>query len=66
MRKRTSQNTTHARLGDRYQSCGRYNIGYNTLRRWADECGAVVKFGRIVRYDWDRLDADLDRVRAEE
>ena len=65
MRKRTSQNTTHARLGDRYQSCGRYNIGCNTLRQRAEQCGAVIKFGRAVRYDWDRLDADLERLRGE-
>ena len=65
MRKRTIQANTNARCGDRYQSCGRYNIGYSTLRQWAEQCGAVIKFGRAVRYDWDRLDADLERLRGE-
>ena len=61
MRERIVKNLVRPRLGDRNQTQSRYNIGYTALRSWATEAGAVVKIGRLVRFDWDKLDADLER-----
>ena len=48
---------------DRHETCAHFNVGYSTLIKWAREIGAVVKIGRINRFDWNRLERDLhDRM----
>lgn len=58
----TVRETTPIRLGDRYATCERYGIGYSTLIVWARSAGAIVRFGRAVRFDWTVLDRAVDKM----
>lgn len=35
-------------------------MGLNSFRKWAEEIGAVRRFGRITRYDKRTIDNALD------
>ena len=59
-RSKVKLSNVEKRLGDRYETCERYAIGYSTLIVWAREIGAVVKFGKATRFDWTKLDASVD------
>lgn len=61
MRKRIYNEATSTPWHEGRTTCQHFNIGYSTLIKWARECGAVVKIGRINRFNWDILDADLHR-----
>lgn len=40
----------------------RYNVGRNTALRIGKEAGALVKIGRLSRYDLDKIDAYIDTL----
>ena len=42
----------------------RYNVGRVTARKLAEESGSIVKVGRCVLVDIERLDAYLETLRT--
>lgn len=42
------------------QACETLSVCRNTLMKMAKECGAVVRFGGIVRIDMEKLIANLE------
>lgn len=41
-------------------------MGRNSFRQWAQNIGARRTFGRSVRYDRQTIDAEFDRLAAED
>lgn len=37
------------------EACNRANVGKATMRRIAEEAGAVMKIGRLYRINWPKL-----------
>ena len=44
------------------RACQRYNLGRNTMRRMAEEAGAVIRIGRIYLINFSKVDAYLDEI----
>ena len=43
------------------QSIDRYKISRLTLMKYAEKCGAVVRFGKSVRINIEKMDAFVDQ-----
>ena len=43
------------------QAVDRYKISRLTLMKYADKCGAVVRFGRSVRINIEKMDSFVDK-----
>ena len=50
------------KLLKREAACMRYSMSWNTLRRAAEDCQAIVHFGRSVFLNATRLDAYFDAL----
>lgn len=46
-------------------ACARYGYGKASMRRIAAEAGAVIRVGRTVRFNFDRIDRYLDQISGE-
>lgn len=44
------------------RACQRYDLGRNTMRRIAEEAGAVIRIGRIYLINFSKVDAYLDEI----
>lgn len=42
------------------QAIDRYKISRGTLMKYAEECGAIVRFGKSVRIDIEKFDKNLE------
>ena len=43
------------------QAVDRYKVSRLTLMKYAEKCGAVVRFGKSVRINIDKMDASIDQ-----
>ena len=62
MRKRHISNTGEIRLFNIDQAAMYAGLGKTAFREWADQIGAVRRFGRTVRYDRRVIDRALDAM----
>lgn len=60
MRKRTAGNIETVRMIDVRQGAEYCGMGRDTFRKWAEQIGAVRRFGQLVRFDKKVIDAALD------
>lgn len=44
------------------QACMRYGLGRNTMRKVADEAGAVIKIGKCYLINYSKVDNYMDRI----
>lgn len=42
------------------EACNRANVGKATMRRIAEEAGAVMKIGRLYRINWEKVSQYLE------
>lgn len=62
-KRRNTQQSENSRFISLDQATGRYALGMNTMRRLAQEAGAVTRVGRRVLISVERLDKYLDDLR---
>ena len=44
------------------QACMRYGLGKNTMRKVADEAGAVIRIGKSYLVNFAKVDEYMDRI----
>lgn len=44
------------------EGCARYSFGRATMRKVAEDAGAVVRIGRVYRINTDKVDRYIDAV----
>ena len=44
------------------QACMRYRLGKNTMRKVADEAGAVIRIGKCYLVNFSKVDEYMDRM----
>lgn len=44
------------------QACMRYGLGRNTMRKVADEAGAVIKIGKCYLVNYSKVDSYMDAM----
>ena len=44
------------------QACMRYGLGKNTMRKVADEAGAVIRIGKCYLVNFSKVDEYMDRM----
>lgn len=65
MRKRTNYNTgIERRFIKPYEGQERYCLGKNQMMQLARDAGAIVKFGRSVNLDVEKIDRYLDSIES--
>ena len=62
MRKRNTDTVAEVKTGRIEQACARYNLGKNTMRKVADDAGAIIKIGTCVLVNFTKLDAYFDAL----
>ena len=50
------------RTGKIEQACMRYGLGKNTMRKVADEAGAVIRIGKSYLVNFQKVDEYMDRI----
>ena len=65
MKSRKERNAANVKLGRIENACGRYSLGRTTLRKLAEQAGAVVRIGSCYLIDFTVMDAYFDRIRNE-
>jgi hypothetical protein len=60
--RKLEKNEPEMRTGKIEQACKRYGLGKNTMRKVADEAGAVVRIGRCYLVNFSKVDAYMDRI----
>ena len=60
--KQRVKNTTVALYGDITEAAARYGIGKAKMREVGAAAGAVVKIGRLARYNYAKIDAYLETL----
>lgn len=63
--KRTATECTEMKMGRIEQACQRYGLGRNTMRKFAEDAGAIVKVGKCCLYNFSKLDAYVDHISSE-
>lgn len=51
-----------AKTGRLEQACARYGLGKNTMRKVADEAGAVIKIGKCYLVNYSKIDEYMDAI----
>ena len=62
MHKRKITGTDKPRLSPMQPAAEYCSMGRTTFRKWAEEIGALRRFGRILRVDMDVVNAALDAM----
>ena len=62
MKSLTRPNEHEVKTGTLDAACMRYGFGKNTMRKMAEEAGAVIKYGKCLRINFTRLDEFLDSI----
>lgn len=62
MQKRNSKPAENARALRIKECCARYGLGRALMRRTAEKAGAVIRIGRAVLFDVEKLDAYFSRL----
>ncbi|MCI6858503.1 MAG: DUF6462 family protein [Eubacterium sp.] len=50
------------RTGKIEQACMRYGLGKNSMRKVADEAGAVIRIGKSYLVNFQKVDEYMDRM----
>lgn len=53
------------KTGKLEQGCMRYGLGKNTMRKVADDAGAVVRIGKCYLINFSKVDAYMDSLSGE-
>ena len=53
---------TNPKTGRIDQACERYGVGRSTMRRIAEESGAVVRVGRTYLINYSKVDQYMDEL----
>lgn len=53
---------SEVRTGKIEQACMRYGLGKNTMRKVADEAGAVVRIGKCYLINFSKMDKYMDNL----
>lgn len=61
MKRKTYSPVPDCEYGTLKETCNRANMGQNTVRRIAEEAGAVVKVGRLYRINQKKFFNHLER-----
>lgn len=51
-----------AKTGRLEQAWARYGLGKNTMRKVADEAGAVIKIGKCYLVNYSKIDEYMDAI----
>ena len=62
MRKLQQNQDIDVRSGTIEQAMLRYGFGHNTMRKVAEQAGAIVKIGRCVRVNFSKMDKYIDSI----
>ena len=60
--RKLERNDPEMRTGKLEQACMRYGLGKNTMRKVADEAGAVVRIGKCYLVNFSKVDAYMDSI----
>lgn len=60
--RKIERNEPEMRTGKLEQACMRYGLGKNTMRKVADEAGAVVRIGKCYLVNFSKVDAYMDSI----
>lgn len=62
MLKRTQYVEKEIKLGRITDACQRYSLGKSSMRKIAEEAGAVVRIGRCYLIDFTKMDNYIDEL----
>ena len=62
MEKRRIPASPTAKSGDINDARARYGMGRNAVETIAEKCGAKFRVGRLVRYNFSKMDAYIDEL----
>lgn len=62
MKALNKNNNTEQKSGTLEQAGMRYGFGRNTMRRIAEEAGAIIKIGKCVRVNFTVMDKYIDTL----
>lgn len=65
MKALTKNNGVEQKSGTLEQAGMRYGFGRNTMRKIAEEAGAVIKIGKCVRVNFTVMDKYIDTLSGE-
>ncbi|MBO5112533.1 MAG: hypothetical protein J6C12_04205 [Lachnospiraceae bacterium] len=65
MKTLNKNNNTEQKSGTLEQAGMRYGFGRNTMRRIAEEAGAIIKIGKCVRVNFTVMDKYIDTLSGE-
>lgn len=65
MKALNKNNNTEQKSGTLEQAGMRYGFGRNTMRRIAEEAGAIIKIGKCVRVNFTVMDKYIDTLSGE-
>lgn len=65
MKALTKNNSVEQKSGTLEQAGMRYGFGRNTMRKIAEEAGAVIKIGKCVRVNFTVMDKYIDTLSGE-
>lgn len=57
LRNKENNESKEIRTGRINEACARYSVGANTMRKYADEAGAVIRLGKCYLIDFNIMDA---------
>lgn len=60
--KKIERKEPETKTGKLEQACLRYGLGRNTMRKVADEAGAVVRIGKCYLINYSKVDDYMDSL----
>lgn len=62
MRKRVEDNSIEMKAGRTNQACLRYNLGRDSMRKVAEDDGAIIRIGNCLLVNFSKVDTYLDSI----
>lgn len=62
MRKLETNGEIEMRTGKIEDACARYRLGKNTMRKVAEDAGAVIRIGKRYLINFAKVDAYMDSI----
>lgn len=60
--RKLERNEPDVKTGKLEQACLRYGLGKNSMRRVADEAGAVIRIGKCYLINYSKVDNYMDSI----
>lgn len=57
-----SESATEVKTGKIDQACARYGLGRNTMRKTAQDAGAIIRLGKCLLINFSKVDAYMDQM----